>query len=265
MAIMIGRMVSVALVVAGLGLPVCAQRGGGGRGGGGFSGHGGGSAGHSGGFASSSAPAFHAGSISAGRVSFMGTPQISSSRYASATPNLRMPRPVGPPVMAGGGYGGRRGYPGGYRNGRPYVPGYRVGLGVGVPYGVGWLGPDCVMGFADCEPYDSAGYAQPAAPVDYGPGYDTQAPLPVEQAYEAPYPPVAEQPQAEPEPEDAVTLVFKDGRLTEQIHNYLLTRTTLYVQDGRRREIAVGDLDLAATAKANREAGVDFQLPTVAR
>jgi hypothetical protein len=60
---------------------------------------------------------------------------------------------------------------------------------------------------------------------------------------------------------DAVTLVFKDGRPAEKIHNYALTRTMLYVTDGRHREIAVADLDLAATEKANRAAGVSFQLP----
>jgi hypothetical protein len=62
-----------------------------------------------------------------------------------------------------------------------------------------------------------------------------------------------------------VTLVFKDGRPAEHIHNYLLTRTTLYVQDGRRREIPVDELDLAATVKVNHEAGVDFQLSVAAR
>ncbi len=81
---------------------------------------------------------------------------------------------------------------------------------------------------------------------------------------------------AEPEPEpsapivvtagslyndDPVTLVFKDGRAPEKIHNYALTRTTLYVTDGRRREIPVAALDLTATEQANRAAGVDFQLP----
>ena len=58
-----------------------------------------------------------------------------------------------------------------------------------------------------------------------------------------------------------MTLVFKDGRPSEQIHNYMLTRTMLYVQGDRLREIAVADLDLPATEKVNREAGVDFRLP----
>jgi hypothetical protein len=60
---------------------------------------------------------------------------------------------------------------------------------------------------------------------------------------------------------EAVTLVFKDGRAQEKIHNYALTRTTLYVTDGRRREIPVASLDLAATEEANRADGIRFQLP----
>jgi hypothetical protein len=58
-----------------------------------------------------------------------------------------------------------------------------------------------------------------------------------------------------------VTLIFKDGRSPEQIQNYMLTRTTLYVQETRLREIPVDQLDLPATQKVNKDAGVDFQLP----
>jgi hypothetical protein len=69
--------------------------------------------------------------------------------------------------------------------------------------------------------------------------------------------------QATPAPasQDAVTLVFADGRPDEQIHNYMLTRTTLFVLDQRRQDIPIDQLDLAATAKVNRDAGVDFHLP----
>lgn len=59
----------------------------------------------------------------------------------------------------------------------------------------------------------------------------------------------------------AVTLVFKDGRSPEKIHNYALTRTMLYVTDAQPQEIPVADLDLPATEKVNNEAGVKFQLP----
>jgi hypothetical protein len=58
-----------------------------------------------------------------------------------------------------------------------------------------------------------------------------------------------------------VTLIFRDGRPAEQIHNYILTRSTLFVGDGQRREIPTDQLDLAATAKANQDAGMDFRLP----
>jgi len=65
--------------------------------------------------------------------------------------------------------------------------------------------------------------------------------------------------------EETVTLVFKDGRPSEQVHNYLLTRTTLFVLDDRRHVIPTDQLDLIATAKVNLDAGVDFQLPAAAR
>jgi hypothetical protein len=65
--------------------------------------------------------------------------------------------------------------------------------------------------------------------------------------------------------EAAVTLVFKDGRPTEQINNYMLTRKTLFVQEQRLREIPVDQLDLAATEKVNQEVGVDFHLPGTSR
>ena len=62
-----------------------------------------------------------------------------------------------------------------------------------------------------------------------------------------------------------VTLLFKDGRPSQQVQNYALTRTTLYVLDGlRRRDIPLEELDLPGTEQANREAGIDFAVPAVA-
>jgi len=66
---------------------------------------------------------------------------------------------------------------------------------------------------------------------------------------------------AAPTSEAPVTLVFKDGRPNEQIHNYLLTASALTVFDLHRRDIPVEEIDVEATAKANREAGVEFALP----
>jgi len=130
------------------------------------------------------------------------------------------------------------------------------------------------VGYPDYDPYDysDSAYSSPP-PADYGdvgaypnpPAEYGPQPSP-DQATATPadsYRPAYVSPQA-PEPlapEEAVTLVFKDGRPSQQIHNYMLTRTTLFVLDGHRIEIPVDQLDLAATAKANRDAGVDFQLP----
>jgi hypothetical protein len=76
-----------------------------------------------------------------------------------------------------------------------------------------------------------------------------------------PYRPAYSRPAAEPKSEEAVTLIFKDGRPAEQIHNFILSKTTVHVFDDRRRDVPVDDLDLVATAKVNRAAGVDFELP----
>jgi len=266
----------VALMVVGAALPVCAQRGGGGHGG--SMGHGGGSFASRGGasfgggfasrsssFASRSAPVFRGSSTAMGRTSF-AAPPVGVSRYARVAPRLTPVGPGGRPV-----YSNRRpSYPVGDRYRRPWVPVYGLGVAYG---GAGWYGADCLV-FADCGYgyYDYGGqgygYATPdAAPaVDDSAGYSAdQGAQPVQQAEATPssaFRPAYQRPQPEPQPEeDAVTLVFKDGRPNQQIHNYMLTRTTLYVQDERRREIPVDELDLAATEKANKDAGVEFRLP----
>jgi len=59
----------------------------------------------------------------------------------------------------------------------------------------------------------------------------------------------------------ATTLVFKDGRPNERVHNYLLTAKTLSILDRNRRDIPVDQIDLAATEEANRATGVEFAIP----
>jgi hypothetical protein len=133
-----------------------------------------------------------------------------------------------------------------------------------IPYGF--------PGFAGA-PY--LGYPDDAGTSDGSQGQDNAA-----GPYDAPVAPPAEQDQPLPPgsyrpayggvaqgspalEQDEVTLVFKDGRPTEQIHNFVLTSTTLYVGDRLRRSIPTDQLDLEATAKVNRDAGVEFLLPTV--
>jgi len=228
--------VALTLAVAGCLCAADAQRGGS-RGG--FS-RGGASSSRSG-FTSSAhfaaAPSYHY----AGGAFATGRPSIAPSL---ARPSFYSRRPVSPPVIR-------------YR--RPFVRN-----GVGIPYGYygvsGWVATDYPGYYPDAASYYDGSAAQPEPPAYYG-----------EQPYQGPPPPeYAPRPSEPPQPrapladEDAVTLVFKDGRPPQQIHNYALTRTMLYVRDQHHQDIPVDQLDLAATQKANQNSGVDFQLPVSA-
>ncbi|MGH9919926.1 MAG: hypothetical protein ACRD6W_13815 [Nitrososphaerales archaeon] len=144
-----------------------------------------------------------------------------------------------------------------------------------------WTYPDDFgMSFDDSD-YDNDGLSAygpeappppPGADAEYlqpPPQAELAAPPPEPEA--APQPPPEPEPQAQPEPQsepapaETVTLIFKDGRPAEQIQNYLATRSTITVIEGRRHyDIPIADLNLAATRKVNSEAGVDFQLPSAA-
>jgi hypothetical protein len=55
--------------------------------------------------------------------------------------------------------------------------------------------------------------------------------------------------------------VFKDGQRLD-VSNYAIVGNTLYdLTPGHRRKVALGELDLSATAKENDDRGIDFQLP----
>ncbi|HTX75452.1 MAG TPA: hypothetical protein VMD29_04525 [Terracidiphilus sp.] len=109
------------------------------------------------------------------------------------------------------------------------------------------------------------GYGQPAPPSQ---GYPPQSyPQAAPEPYQPQYPPGASSrlPYTGSSPtgesQETVTLIFKDGRPPEKIHNYMLTSSTLTVLDGNYRQIPVDQIDVAATAAANRPAGIRFQVP----
>jgi hypothetical protein len=253
------RFMAFSLVIGGLALPACAQRGG----------VRGGSVGHGNvGFSAGPSRAF----APSTRYSLGSAPRITAGRAVGAPPSFR---------IAATNAARRPGYPGGPYRRPPFY-------GVGIPYGLGWLGPNAFAyagpgfydGLGDSDYSDSGypdpGYADPGAQANYPaqPGFLAPGDYPAQGYSGPPYaePPAANQayrpvygappaPAPEPESTDAVTLVFKDGRPSQQIHNYLLTRSTLYVRDQQRHEIPVDELDLPATQKLNRAAGVEFQLP----
>jgi hypothetical protein len=147
---------------------------------------------------------------------------------------------------------------------RPYVSPYGSGGLYGPGYGAfGWIDPD-PLGYPETGSQDDSAASQDQTNAG---GYDAQP----DEAWQPPsrgqYRTSAALSNSSPAPEseEAVTIVFKDGRQPEKIHNYILTRSTLFVGDKQRREIPTDQLDLAATAKANQDAGVDFRLPGAAR
>lgn len=232
------RLATVALIVVGVALPVCAQRSGSH---GGFSGHS--SSGFHGGFSSHSAPAFHGGFRASAPSRYAGSPRSTGSLARGS--------------LRAGSSGARPPYTGARHYRRPYISVY----GTGVPYyGVpGWIG-DYPYGYSDTTDSDDSQASENAAPD----GSDAQpSPEPYQPPALPPWQPdtVLPHPPSNPGSEDAVTLIFKDGRPPEQIHNYLLTRTALYVTEPTHRIIPTSQLDLVTTAKVNHDAGVDFRLP----
>jgi hypothetical protein len=74
-------------------------------------------------------------------------------------------------------------------------------------------------------------------------------------------PPVAAAPAEPPRPQPTTLLIFRDGHKVE-IQNYAISGTTLYnLSETGPHQVALDDLDLTATAKANNDRGVTFRLP----
>ena len=137
---------------------------------------------------------------------------------------------------------------------------------VGVPY---YVDP---FAFADTDMYDNTAQqqqpVQPARPEyapqqNYGPEESPARPPYNPEPYAAPTPQGTENGAADDgldHPE--VTLVFNDGRPLMKVHSYVLTASSVFVAEhGHQRVIPVTELDLPATVKQNREAGVEFALP----
>jgi len=259
------RWLLTASLIAGLAVvPAAAQRGGSGGHGGGFSAPHGFAAPHiSGGFNSGArfapSPVFT-------QRNFSAPPRYSWNMPGRYTGNQVSRLPYGSPYSRSGSNWGRGRQP--YQRSRyrqPYIPYYYANST--------YLVPGLLNSYWDYQDNWNAGDDQSASSNqgqvenygDYGPQGDYEPqPMPYEnqQAQEIPPPPPG---PSEPLPQAAVTLVFKDGH-SQQIHNYAMTKTTLYVLDdaasGRRPEISLDQLDVSATERTNREAGVDFVVPT---
>ena len=156
----------------------------------------------------------------------------------------------------GNGYRGRRGYGRGYGStGLSYAIPYYIPVdGYGYDY-VG--GPDLYSGppIGPSDPMlhmvaESPTIRYPSADSDYVPVPPTQIqPIPQEQAA-----------IRDAKPNESSVLVFRDGHKREVI-NYAIMSQTVYVFDKGTQRIALSDLDVPATIKANEDRGLEFKLP----
>jgi len=229
------RLAAIALIAVGAALPVCAQR----------------AASH-GGFSGRSGSASRGGFRASAPSRFTSPSRYTGSRYLSVPRNFQR--------GSANNLGAHPVYATARRGRKPERPHSRQwGPYAAAPW-VGGIGP-YVLGYPDDTGYGDAS----AAPSNVSGGDDTQAadqrqPESPDYDHYQPAPETSSQPAVGGN-EEAVTIIFKDGRPAEQIHNYVLTRKTLYVLDQRHRVLPTSIIDLVATAKVNNDAGVYFQLP----
>lgn len=151
-------------------------------------------------------------------------------------------------------------------NGRGYYGGWAYAVPYYYPadnsaYGYDYVGagPDLYSGpqLGPNDPMLHMIVEQP--PVGrYGPYPDTQG-------YD---PPPAPQPVSTPAPEvkpgEPTVLVFRNGK-HQEVTNYAIMGDTLYVFDDGKKKIALADLDIPATEKANDDRGMEFKMPPAPR
>jgi|SRR5215469_2304438 len=162
-------------------------------------------------------------------------------------------------------------YPHGYYHPRGYGYG---GYGYSIPYyypidnsaygydyvGGSGAGPDLYSGppLGPNDPtYHMIVEQPPARP--YGddvppPAYASRPPAPEPQV----------PPPADVKPGEPTVLVFHTGK-QQEVTNYAIMGDSLYVFDQGRKKIALADLDITATIKANDDRGLEFRMPPSAR
>jgi hypothetical protein len=155
----------------------------------------------------------------------------------------------------GNGYRGRHGYGRGYgSSGLAYAVPYYIPVdGNGYDYAGG---PDLYSGppIGPTDPILHMVAEQPPARYLSADLDNVQEPAPQTQ-------PSQEQSAArEAKPNEPSVLIFRDGH-HQEVANYAIMGQTVYVFDRRTQKIALADLDVPATIKANDDRGLEFRLP----
>jgi hypothetical protein len=268
------RLASIAAFALLLCVPLWAQHGGGGHGGGG--GHAGFSGGHSGGVSSGSFGGGHFSGGTRGASSFSG-PLSGASRGFSSRGFTSRNFSRGPYLhdgFHGNQFGHVQFHTYGFRNN---CYGYRCGWGWGYGYGYPWWGSayyDPWWWNQDDRNFDNDYYGQydmanqmneqsleqqrMMRQEEADGDQDAYAPRAPERRRMDPVP--SAQPQGSPIIPPTV-LVFRDQH-REETENYAIVGQTLWNFSPQKTEkIALANLDLPATEKANDDRGVTFRIP----
>lgn len=197
------------------------------------------------------------------------TPRVSHQTFSAP------PIPSGaPPIPGYSGYGYHYHYHygpyyNGYNGGRYPVSGWAYAIPYYYPvdnsaYGYDYVGggsPDLYSG-PPVNPADPSLHmiveqppVDPYGPYGAPPDAEAYAAQPSGPIATSPVPPPAEVKPAEP-----TVLVFRNGH-QQEVTNYAIMGDTLYVFDQGRKKIALADLDLPATVKANDDRGMEFKVP----
>ena len=162
-----------------------------------------------------------------------------------------IPAPYGVPrsIYGHGVYGRAR------RNGYGYYP-----------YGATYAVPYYVPAYDTSAGYDAGPYLYSGPPTEQTLHIVVDTPpvrreaITDEMEGESPLPTAKLKHENDAGPVDPTVLVFRDGH-KQEVNNYAIMGQTLYVFGAHTQKIAIGDLDVPATIKANDDRGVEFQLP----
>ena len=146
-------------------------------------------------------------------------------------------------------------------NGRGYYGGWTYAVPYYYPADSSAYGYDYVGAGPDLYSGPPLGPNDPMLHMIVEPPAGAYGPPPDEPAY-APPPP--SQPVSTPAPEvkpgEPTVLVFRGGK-QQEVTNYAIMGDTLYVFDQGKKKIALADIDIPATVKANDDRGMEFKVP----
>jgi len=158
--------------------------------------------------------------------------------------------------------------------GYPYYYAYGYGpygYGYGCDYGNGY-GSDYGCDYADYPGYTGyiPGTFETYSPAPYGAYPQQYAPAPNYYVPRNPPPPPPNEPQPESyqpprnrqnsQEAEFTVLVFRDGH-RQEVANYAIMGSTLFVLSGPRARIPMAELDVPATERVNQNRGIEFSVP----